>query len=338
MNVRPLLVLLADGGFHSGEALGSELGVSRAAVWKQVCLLRELGVDVQAVRGRGYRMPDCIDLLDTRRILSLMKQGAAVFSNDFTVHFSTDSTNAEAMRRIRGGVDRCVIMAEHQSGGRGRRGRPWISPLGHNIYLSMVWPFERGVMALEGLSLVCGLAVVEAVRGYSGQSGITLKWPNDVLLDGRKLAGILLEVQGDMEGACHVVVGVGVNTLLPAVAASRIDQPFSALSQAGASSPVDRNRLSAMLVDALADSLRRFSEDGFSVFREAWLRHDHYRGHRVCVGSGPDDGLTGVVAGVDDSGRLQLKLLDGRLQTLAGGEVFPSLRPVEQSMAEPDDR
>lgn len=337
MNVRPLLVLLADGCFHSGEELGCQLGVSRAAVWKQVRLLRELGVEVQAVRGRGYRMPDPVNLLDARRILSLMEHGAALFSSDFTVHFSTDSTNAEAMRRLRGGSGRCLIMAEHQSGGRGRRGRSWVSPLGHNIYLSMVWPFERGVAALEGLSLVCGLAVAEAVGRCSGQSGISLKWPNDVLLDGRKLAGVLLEVQGDMDGACHVVIGVGVNTLLPAVAASRIDQPFSALSQAGSSSPVDRNRLSAMLVDALVRGLRRFSRDGFCAFREDWLRLDHYRGCRVRVGAGPDDGLTGIVAGVDDSGRLQLELPDGRLQTLAGGEVFPSVRPVDQSMAKPDD-
>lgn len=336
MNVRPLLVLLADGRFHSGEELGHQLGVSRAAVWKQVRLLRELGVEVQAVRGRGYRMPDRVELLDARHMLSLMEEGAALFADDFTVHFSTDSTNAEAMRRIRGGSRRCLIMAEHQSGGRGRRGRPWVSPLGHNIYLSLVWPFERGVTALEGLSLVCGLAVSEAVRRYSGQAGITLKWPNDVLLEGRKLAGILLEVQGDMEDACQVVIGVGVNTLLPAAAASRIDQPFSALSQAD-SLPVDRNRLSALLVDALVRGLRRFSREGFGVFRDDWLRHDHYRGRRVCVGTGPDDGLTGIVAGVDDSGRLQLELPDGRLRTLAGGEVFPSVRPVGQSMADADD-
>lgn len=336
MNVRPLLVLLADGRFHSGEELGSQLGVSRAAVWKQIRLLRELDVDVQAVRGRGYRMPDRVDLLDARRMLSLMEHGSSLFANDFTVHFSTDSTNAEAMRRIRGGAGRCLIMAEHQSGGRGRRGRAWVSPLGHNIYLSMVWPFERGVTALEGLSLVCGLAVAEAARRYSRRDDITLKWPNDVLLNGRKLAGILLEVQGDINGPCHMVIGVGVNTLLPADAASRVDQPFSVLSGAG-SSPVDRNRFAALLVDALVVGLRRFSASGFQVFREDWVRHDHYLGSHVCVGAGSDGSLTGIVAGVDDSGRLLLELPDGRLQALAGGELFPSVRPVAQAKAETDD-
>ncbi len=326
MNVRPLLTLLSDGEFHSGQSLGERLGISRAAVWKQVRRLAELGVEVDAVRGRGYRMAGRVRLLDAKRILALSGEAGSLFSGHFIVLFSTDSTNAEAMRRIQAGARHCVIMAEHQSGGRGRRGKSWVSPLGHNLYFSMVWPFQQGVAALEGLSLVCGLAVAAAVGRVSGQ--VSLKWPNDVLLDGRKLAGVLLEVQGDMEGACRVVVGVGVNTWMPVAAAGRIDQPFSMLGTADGEGCVDRDQLAADLVRELVWRLQRFERTGFGAFREEWMERDHYIGQPVSVGHGPDDGLTGIVAGVDDAGRLQLRLGNGRIRTLTGGEMFPSIRPV----------
>lgn len=334
MRVRPLLTLLADGEFHSGAVLGGRLGISRAAVCKQVQQLRELGIEVHSVRGRGHRMPEPVRLLDAHRILSLTKGAAARFADDFSVQFSIDSTNAEAMRRVQAGARHCIVMAEHQTGGRGRRGRSWFSPLGHNIYMSMVWPFERGVMALEGLSLMCGLAVASVVEAYTGIN-VTLKWPNDVLLDGRKLAGILMEVQGDMEEACRVVIGVGINIRLPG-AAGKIDQAFSALSDRY-QKPVDRDQLAAMLIDELVLRLSRFEAEGFGIYQEEWRARDHYRGHVVCVGTGPDDGLTGEVTGVDEAGRLQLRLTDGQLRTLAAGEVFPSLRPAPRSVRERHD-
>lgn len=324
MDVLQLLNLLADGGFHSGESLGARLGISRAAVWKQVRELRALGVEVHAVTGKGYRLPEKLELLDRSAIISMSRYADELLGERFFLHTSIDSTNAQAMRLVDEGEARCLVMAEHQTRGRGRRGRPWVSPLGHNLYLSLAWPFQQGVAALEGLSLVCALMVVRALEQL-GLEGAGVKWPNDVLIDGSKLAGILLEVQGDVAGPCTVVMGIGVNTDMPAAAAAEIDQAFSDLVRmTGASA--NRNRVAAVLVDALLEGVRQFEQEGFRRFRAPWQERDVYAGSRVEVHSGGQS-LTGTVDGVNESGRLVLETGSGR-RLISGGEVFPSLRPL----------
>lgn len=324
MNVIPLLERLSDGQFHSGQALGESLSVSRSAIWKQINRLRDIGVDVHSVTGHGYRIPGGLSLLDRGRLLAELGSTHQWLDDALDIRFTVDSTNLEAMRRIRDGANRYLLFAEHQSAGRGRRGRQWISPLGHNIYMSLLWRFQSGIAALEGLSLVVALSVLQALSRFS-LSGLAVKWPNDVLVNGRKLAGILLELQGDVDGPCHVVMGVGVNTRIPEAAGAAIDQPYSDMS-AVSGAPVDRNDVAIALIDSLAQNVERFERDGFTPFRQQWLEHDAYLGRRVEVRSG-DHVSTGIVAGIDDNGRL---LLDeqGRISPVFGGELFPSVRPV----------
>ena len=326
MNSEVLLRVLADGQYHSGEALGRALCISRSAVWKQIRGLRGMGLDIQSVKGRGYRLVGGLELLDRQRLESGSDGIPGILRGHLHLHASIDSTNAEAMRLLRQGESRCVVVAEHQSRGRGRRGRSWVSPFGRNIYLSLLWPFERGVAAMEGLSLVCALAVEQALADV-GVSGVQLKWPNDVLHDGRKLAGILLEVQGDFSDRCQLVIGVGVNADMTGEAAGAIDQPYSDVKTA-AGHGVDRNRLVIGLVQHLARSLERFEEQGFTPFRERWMERDHYLGKDVELHCGQQV-LRGRLEGVDESGRLQLYEPEtGNVRTVAGGEVFPSLRPA----------
>ncbi len=322
MQVSQLLELLSDGDYHSGESLGRRLGMTRAAIWKQVRELRTLGVEVHAVTGKGYRLPNSLQLLDRQAIMADSRWLEAMLGDRFSLHFSLDSTNAQAMRELEQGNDRCLIMAEHQYQGRGRRGRPWVSPLGHNLYLSLVWPFGEGAAALEGLSLVCALAVVNAVERL-GVVGAGVKWPNDVLIDNRKLAGILLEVQGDLEGPCTVIIGVGVNTDMPAAAAASIDQPFSDLGSAG-NGGTDRNRIAAEVIDALLEGVEQFGQDGFRAFHGRWMEKDVLAGSRVEVRSGSRL-LTGRLAGVNEAGRLLLDAADKR-HVISGGEIASSLR------------
>jgi len=322
MNVIPLLAQLADGDFRSGEALGEALGISRAAIWKQIQQLRELGVTVQAVTGRGYRIPGGIVLLDRGRIAASFDAGVREKISSFEVHFSVDSTNTRAMANANSGHDICLVMTEHQTQGRGRRGRSWISPFGRNLYMSLLWTFQGGVATLEGLSLVCALAVRRALARELYQ-GVSVKWPNDVLFERRKLAGILLEVSGDVSGPCKVVIGIGLNTEMPAQAGAQIDQPFSDLALVDGR-PVDRNRLAAVVVSELVAVLQRFDDYGFQPFKEEWMGADCYRGEQVEVRSGQSV-LPGICVGVDDSGRLLLETADG-IQAVAGGELMPSLR------------
>jgi BirA family transcriptional regulator, biotin operon repressor / biotin---[acetyl-CoA-carboxylase] ligase len=323
MDPAPLISLLADGHFHSGEALGRQLGVSRTAVWKQIRVLRSLGIELHSVIGKGYRLPEPMTLLSREAILSQLSVEPARVNECFDVYLTINSTNTVAMEHAQRGALIHLVLAEHQSQGRGRRGRTWVSPFGRNIYLSLVWSFQNGVAALEGLSLLVALAVVRALKRL-GVHGLALKWPNDVLLDGSKLAGILLEIQGDMTGPCRVVIGIGLNVQMPRAAAAHIDQAFSDLQASAVM--LDRNRIAAALIDELFSALDSFDAHGFAPCREEWEALDLYKGREVEVHSG-NSTIRGIVKGVDAGGALLLNTASG-LQVINGGEVFPSLRPI----------
>lgn len=324
MNLVPLLTLLCDGSSHSGEALGRALGISRAAVWKQIHQLKELGVSIHAVTGKGYCIAGGLQLLDRQKIIAGLDAGVDRLLSGIDVHFTVGSTNTEALLKAGGGFDSYVVLTEHQSQGRGRRGRSWVSPFGHNLYMSMLWSFQEGIAALEGLSLVCAIAVRRALLRLDYDS-VGLKWPNDVLFNRQKLAGILLEVSGDVSGPCKVVIGVGLNIDMPLLAGRAIDQPFSDLKSMKGES-VDRNMLAAILISELVTLVRIFQAQGFKPFRDEWRQADVYLGQEVEVHSGKQT-QAGVCAGVDESGRLLLETSLGVLR-IAGGEVMPSLRPV----------
>lgn len=322
MNLVPLLTLLSDGSYHSGEALGARLGVSRAAIWKQVKMLRDIGVSVHAVTGKGYRISNGIQLLDRQRIQTNLYPGVADSITGFDVHFSIGSTNSEAMTKGVENLCTYLVMAEHQSQGRGRRGRTWVSPFGHNLYMSLLWSFQGGIGELEGLSLACALAVLRSLKKLSYIGG-QVKWPNDVLFNNKKLAGILLEVSGDISGPCKIVIGIGLNTDMPAEAGHGIDQPFCDLKSVSGGL-VDRNLVASVLVSELVMIIREFELSGFRTLVSEWMEADAFLGRPIEVSSAHHVQL-GIGAGVDDSGRLLLDTTDGR-KTISGGEVMPSVR------------
>jgi BirA family biotin operon repressor/biotin-[acetyl-CoA-carboxylase] ligase len=327
MNLQPLLSLLADGEVHSGQALGEALGLSRAGIWKQIAALRALGVDIRALSGRGYQIEDGIRLLDKALIADSLDSVARRLVPVFDLQFSLDSTNTEAARKAADGEQSWLVLAEHQAQGRGRRGRQWVSPFGRNIYMSLLWPFQTGVAALEGLSLVCALVVVKALQRMGGE-GFKVKWPNDILFQQRKLAGILLEISGDVSGPCRVVIGIGVNARMPAGAGAAIDQPYSDLA-AATDQVIDRNRLAAALINELVAALIEFERHGFAPFREQWMQLDAYAGQSVEIRAG-NNSRVGVAAGVDMSGCLLLDTEGGR-EIISGGEMLPSLRPLSDA-------
>jgi len=324
MELRPLLQILSDGSYHSGGQISRSLAISRTAVCKQIDRLREMGVEVHSVTGKGYRLPMAMGLLDRRVILELLGTEAAHWESRLDVTFSTSSTNIDAMRRAQQGEDSIVCIAEHQSEGRGRRGREWHSPLGRNISLSMLVSFKSGVGALEGLSLAAALMVVDALN-QAGYSGFRLKWPNDIFLDGRKLAGILLELTGERSGPCKVVIGIGINTQMSSMAKSLVDQPVIDLAEKFVGRP-DRNLIVANLIRSLCAGLAVFESEGFIAFKDRWEALDLYRGKNVRFGF-VSEAVEGLVQGVDDRGALLLKTDDG-VRTINSGELIPSLRAL----------
>lgn len=314
-----LLELLKDGRFHSGQALGQALGVSRSAIWKQLQLLEaELGLVIHKVRGRGYQLATPITLLSSAEIgRSSISSG----SWDIRILDSTDSTNAQALRSIEeGSVAPFLVLAERQTVGRGRRGRKWVSPFAENIYYSLVLRMDGGLRQLEGLSLVVGLAVMHTLREY-GILGAGLKWPNDVLVGQKKVAGILLELVGDPADVCHVVLGIGINVNMQS--AEEIDQEWTSV-RLESGKVIDRNQLVARLNEVLVSYLERHRLNGFSAIQGEWEQGHLWQGRAVSLIAGVNK-IDGVVLGIDRQGALRLSV-EGEEKTYSGGELSLRLR------------
>lgn len=260
--------------------------------------------------------------LDPFKILSRMDFDIRESLNDLEILDSVDSTNTAIQRLPVIRQHATVIMSEQQNAGRGRRGKNWHSPHGQNLYISMGWRFDKKLTELGCLPLVVALCVAGALQ-EAGLKGHKIKWPNDILLNGHKLSGILVEVNGDPLGPCDSILGVGINVHMPASdeAAAKIDQPWTNLEShlPGCS----RNTLAALLLDALLTQLPLFASQGFEPFKTMWDQYDGLNGKFVDVTSGTEV-IYGLAAGIDEQGAL---LLDtgGEVQHLHSAEV--SLKP-----------
>jgi BirA family biotin operon repressor/biotin-[acetyl-CoA-carboxylase] ligase len=316
-----LLRLLADGAFHSGTDLGAAVGVSRAAVNKAVQGLVGEGLDIHSVPGRGYRLAESFVPLSARTIESLLATVRRPLPVEVLEH--TDSTNQQVLRTGAEPGSGRACLAEAQYAGRGRRGRSWVATPYHNVILSILWRFELGPAALVGLSLAAGVAVLRALRAF-GIREAALKWPNDVLLDRRKLAGLLIDLRGEANGPSTVVLGLGLNVHVAPREAALIDQPWVALREV-MPGPVDRNRLAALLIAEFSDMFETFERDGFEPYRRAWERDHAYQQREVQLQLGQDR-VTGTVVGIDAEGSLQLRDASGQVRAYRSGEV--SLRAV----------
>ncbi|WP_083392550.1 bifunctional biotin--[acetyl-CoA-carboxylase] ligase/biotin operon repressor BirA [Halopseudomonas bauzanensis] len=312
-----LFKMMSDGQFHSGEELGRALGVSRAAVWKSLKRLEDQGFPIQRIRGKGYRIPRGAVLLDLAEIAAALPADMAE-RIEWQLLDTVDSTNAQLLKQLSMKEPRALAcVAEQQLAGKGRRGREWVSPYGQNIYLSLALPFSGGAQKLEGLSLLVGLVLVETLESC-GFRNCALKWPNDVLLGGRKLAGILIELAGDLTSDCVAVIGVGINVLMNDAAAA-IDQAWTSLLLSRQDGTLNRNLLIAEFIRRLFEAVAVFREAGFAPFVEEWQRHDAWYGQPVVVRTGAVI-TEGVERGVDQRGALRLDVAEGQV-LLNGGEV-----------------
>ena len=319
----PLLDALGDGALHSGERLAQHFGVSRAALGKRIAQLRDWGVDVLAQPGAGYRLAQPLERLDAARIAGALRGEARGIALDVLAH--TDSTNtrllaADAAR------DPQALLAESQTAGRGRRGRAWVSPFGSNLYLSLAWTFAHWPARITTLPLAVAVALAR-VLDAAGARGVGIKWPNDLQVAGRKLAGILIEPRGEAGGSCRVVIGIGINLGMSGTQASAVEQPWTSLAQvlAGQGQPMpSRNALAAQLLDELTASLGHFASQGFAPFAAEWKRRDVLAGHAVRIEGTP--ALQGIARGVDADGGLIVETTEGR-QSVHAGEV--SVRRAE---------
>uniref|UniRef100_UPI0004682234 bifunctional biotin--[acetyl-CoA-carboxylase] ligase/biotin operon repressor BirA n=1 Tax=Pantoea sp. IMH TaxID=1267600 RepID=UPI0004682234 len=309
-----LINILADGEFHSGEQLGEMLGMSRAAINKHIHTLKDWGIDVFTVTGKGYSLPAPVQLLDEAVITSQLEEGRLAV---VPVIDSTNQYLLERMDSLQSG-DACV--AEYQQAGRGRRGRQWFSPFGSNLYLSMYWKLEQGPVAAMGLSLVIGIVTAEVLQGL-GASDVRVKWPNDLYLNDRKLAGILVELTGKTGDAAQIVMGTGINLAMRSPDTTIVNQGWINLQEAGVT--IDRNKLAASLVNNMRSSLQVFEKEGLAPFIDRWSKLDNFINRPVKLLIG-DREILGIARGIDQQGGLILEQ-NGIRKSWVGGEI--SLRP-----------
>lgn len=323
-----LLRMLSDGEFHSGEILAQQLGVSRASVNNALAAVADYGLVLHSIRGRGYR------LLNAPAWLTVDRVQAGLSGLDTPFHIEildcASSSNSILLQKAALGAPHASVLAvEWQSGGRGRLGRAWHSGLGNALTFSVLWRFKCGLADLSGLSLAVGIALMRALQQY-GISNIGLKWPNDLMGAHGKLAGILIEAQGDMLGPCAAVIGIGLNLQLPQEILQRIDQPVSALAQYTAALP-ERNALLAEILKQLQRVLAQFSLQGFASLRDEWERYHVYHNRRVAMLMPDGSRVSGIARGVNQDGALRVEITqeDGNtvIREFHAGEI--SLREAD---------
>jgi BirA family biotin operon repressor/biotin-[acetyl-CoA-carboxylase] ligase len=321
-----LVELLADGEFHSGEYLAQLLGVSRTAIWKALNGLEELGIELHRVPKRGYRWVLGPSLLNASRIGQCLSDSTRAQLRNLHLHFHIDSTNSQLLKmQDLPARQSDVCLAEYQSAGRGRRGRQWVAPFGGGLCLSVSRTFAETPRQLGALSLAAGVAVLRALARLN-LPGAGLKWPNDLLFNGRKLGGILIELRAEAAGPVYTVIGVGLNVRLSADVREDIRLgsdgealEAAALNEIAGATAVDRNLLAAAIIDELIAMLDKFQHSGFRSFAPAWIEADALAATPVRVLAG-EEVFKGLARGIDEEGALLLET-PGRLLRFTSGEV-----------------
>ena len=306
------------------------MGISRSAVWKQLQKLESMGLQLESVKGKGYRLPQDFELLQDKKITAYLTSKAQSQLQTMQIYQTVDSTNRVAAdeiitkQTIQGRASGTVVLAEYQTRGRGRRGKDWISPFGSNIYLSIIWDFDTGASALQGLSLSVGVAVKRALAQL-GLDTVKLKWPNDIYNNKKKLGGILLEMVGDPAGQCTVIIGIGINVTMPQQSGLAIDQQWTDIRSC-INEPVSRNKLAALIIENCFYVLSDYERQGFAAYKDEWQASDAFKGELGTVSSAKQS-ITGTILGVDNNGALKMRLSNGETADFIGGEL--SLRPCD---------
>lgn len=313
-NLAQLTAAMSDGEFHDGNALGKALQMTRSAVWKMIKKLERYDIEINSVKGRGYALCEPVILLDEEQIrahLADKKCQLALFE-------TINSTN-DYLKNLRHpkGVHFCL--AEQQTEGKGRLNRSWHSPFGKNIYLSCLYPFQKDMSELAGLSLVVGLAIANTLKQFGLGQHVQVKWPNDIVCDARKISGTLIEVQAESHGMCHAVIGIGLNVNMLIDAERQISQSWTSMRRASGKY-FDRNLIAATLINTLLDYLSRFDAQGFGIFVDEWQHAEMMAGKSVTVKTIRET-VSGVAVGVNAQGHLLLKMSDDEIRAFSSGDT-----------------
>ncbi len=325
--LKTLIQILSDGEFHSGERLGKQLSLTRSAIWKLIKQLAGWDLEIESVTNKGYCIPGGLTLLETAKISSFIKKSQKsqleqieIFdslpsTNDYLLNVKSTNASPEAPKKNR------ACFAEKQTQGKSRRGRAWVSPFAKNIYLSLLWHFEKDPSELSGLSLAIAIATVETLHAFGIAQDLGIKWPNDVLWENHKLAGILIELSGEANGVCSAVIGVGLNVNMPnsALYDRNISQPWTDLQRL-TDQKIDRNKLAGMLLNNLIATAALFQKQGLTAFLPQWQKLDLTLNKPVTIITNTTE-LEGIGRGINEHGHFLLEIKPGQIKHFASGEV-----------------
>ena len=315
---RDLFAVLADGRFHSGQELAKLMGVSRTAVWKHLKKIREKGVDVHALRGRGYRLVLSVELLDADALVNHIEDSVQQRLRNLRVFYQIDSTNRFLSDQLTNdNIHANVILAEYQTHGRGRGGNQWLAGLGSGLCMSIGWHFDSTPKTLSALSLATGVVLSRSLQ-QAGCSAIQLKWPNDLLHSGAKLGGILIESRGQLAGSVDVIIGIGINIEMPEQVADMIVQDVTDLTRVYGYRP-SRNLLAGIIINNMFRLLDDYPRLGFDAYISEWRDLDYTRGKNAVLHL-PNEDVTGRVADIDENGLLVMSVGD-KLVKFSSGDL-----------------
>ncbi|MCG8325069.1 MAG: biotin--[acetyl-CoA-carboxylase] ligase [Thiotrichales bacterium] len=314
---KQLVKHLSDHAIHSGSDLADRMAVTRTAIWKHIGYLRNCGLDIEPVKGRGYRLGQNVELFKPGQVRQRIAARQKNKLRRLQVVFETGSSNRLLLDRLdKQSIHGHAILAEYQTQGRGRRGRRWLSPMACGINLSVGWHYANPPPNTACLSLACGIAVMRVFRQLQiADAG--LKWPNDIFARGRKLGGILVEMRGEQAGPMNIIVGIGIN-VCPSRLLARAGQPVTDITTLTGLQP-SRNELAGLLINELLELLHAFPATGREQIINAWRRHDCAQGQQATIRL-PDGNCTGKVMGIDDEGLLLMQV-NRRVRRFTSGEI-----------------
>ncbi len=315
-NFIKIVDLLSDEQFHDGTSIGEKLNITRAAVWKAIKKLEQYDIELESIKGKGYRLTTPLSLLSEKKINAELKRK----KYQIMVLEKVDSTNKHLIQYLGQSNQVVVCLAEKQESGKGRFSRHWYSPFGQNIYLSMLYSFKHDVSQFSGLSMIAALACCKAIETCCPLPfSLNIKWPNDIFYQGEKIAGILVELQAESHGFCHVIIGVGVNVNMEKTIGKPINHSWTSLSKI-LNEHLNRNQLAATLINTMDEYITHFSEVSFSHFMAEWRQRDLLLNKIIKVKTGQSQ-LQGTAMGINEQGYLQLKTQNNETKFISSGDT-----------------
>lgn len=315
------LEILSDGNFHSGEEIARAISSSRVTVWKSVKQLKTIGVEVFAVRKKGYRLAKQVEILNENKVSQEMGELSQFINLEF---FNViESTNTYLLKESENKPHATVVLSNIQTKGKGRRGRSWQSKLGESLTMSILWKFGVGASRLSGLSLVIGIALKRAMDKLNIPN-IFLKWPNDLMLKNDenlfKIGGVLIELKGDMESRCSAIIGIGINYEASNSLLKKIDQPAAGIKNL-LSPDVSPNHLVCVFIKEVFSILSNFEENDFSYFKEEWIKYNAHHNNDIKLTKPNGELVFGKIIDLKENGSIIFENNKGEKETILTAEI-----------------